>query len=164
MASRDPDLRAGDADREEVAAALREHYAMGRLTAAEFDERVDAAYTARTYGDLARLTRDLPAASPGPAARPPAQGPLRAEPVKQDRRRRGLRAAWAAWTAAVLVNVVIWVIVSASAGEPVYFWPAWVAGPWGAVLLAGTIFGRDLGESGRDEASERRRQLRGPGP
>jgi hypothetical protein len=40
-------------------------------------------------------------------------------------------------------------LVSVSAGEPIYFWPMWVAGPWGAVLLATTLFGR--GEHGRDE-------------
>ncbi|GGV33165.1 DUF1707 SHOCT-like domain-containing protein [Streptomyces spectabilis] len=57
-----PELRASDADRERVAEVLREAMAEGRLDMDEFNERVDAAYRARTYGDLAPLTRDLPAA------------------------------------------------------------------------------------------------------
>ena len=36
----------------------------GRLTAEELDERLEAAMTARTYGELARLVADLPAAGP----------------------------------------------------------------------------------------------------
>ncbi|GGR78533.1 hypothetical protein GCM10010252_16520 [Streptomyces aureoverticillatus] len=61
------ELRASDADRERVAEELREALAEGRLDMGEFDERLDAAYRARTYGDLAPLTRDLPSAvPPGP--------------------------------------------------------------------------------------------------
>lgn len=56
-------LRASDADRERVAEVLREAVAEGRLTMEEFDERLGAAYRARTYGDLEPLTRDLPAAA-----------------------------------------------------------------------------------------------------
>lgn len=57
-----PELRASDADRERVAEVLRDALAEGRLDMAEFEERLDAAYKARTYGELAPLTRDLPAA------------------------------------------------------------------------------------------------------
>ncbi|EMF29201.1 DUF1707 SHOCT-like domain-containing protein [Streptomyces pseudogriseolus] len=56
-----PDLRASDADREQVAEVLREALAEGRLDMEEFQERLDAVYRARTYGELAPLTRDLPA-------------------------------------------------------------------------------------------------------
>jgi hypothetical protein len=59
-----PDLRASDADRERVAEILRDALAEGRLDMAEFEERLDATYQARTYGELAPITRDLPA-SPG---------------------------------------------------------------------------------------------------
>ncbi|GGX65141.1 DUF1707 SHOCT-like domain-containing protein [Streptomyces minutiscleroticus] len=61
-----PDLRASDADRERVAEQLRDAVAEGRLTMEEFEERLEAAYRARTYGELAPLTRDLPA--PGVSA------------------------------------------------------------------------------------------------
>ncbi|MBQ1092576.1 DUF1707 domain-containing protein [Streptomyces sp. B93] len=57
-----PELRASDADRERVAEVLRDALAEGRLDMAEFDERLDATYKARTYGELAPITRDLPAA------------------------------------------------------------------------------------------------------
>ncbi|MEU0168181.1 DUF1707 domain-containing protein [Streptomyces iakyrus] len=57
-----PDLRASDADRERVAEILRDALAEGRLDMAEFEERLDATYQARTYGELAPIIRDLPAA------------------------------------------------------------------------------------------------------
>ena len=56
-----PDLRASDADRERVADRLRDALAEGRLDMEEFGERLDAVYQARTYGELAPLTKDLPA-------------------------------------------------------------------------------------------------------
>ena len=59
-ASFDPDMRAGDADRERLVEQLREHHAAGRLTLDEFDERMTKAYAAKTYGELRTLTRDLP--------------------------------------------------------------------------------------------------------
>ncbi|MEU9570459.1 DUF1707 domain-containing protein [Streptomyces massasporeus] len=57
-----PDLRASDADREQVAGILRDALAEGRLDMEEFEERLDATYKARTYGELAPITQDLPAA------------------------------------------------------------------------------------------------------
>jgi hypothetical protein len=63
------DLRIGDAERDEVMAALREHFARGRLTYEELDERLDTALAARTESDLRRLTADLPEpSSPRPVA------------------------------------------------------------------------------------------------
>ncbi|WP_445150922.1 DUF1707 SHOCT-like domain-containing protein [Baekduia sp. Peel2402] len=56
-----PDLRASDADREQVADVLRHAAGEGRLTVDELDERIDRAFTARTHGELAELTADLPA-------------------------------------------------------------------------------------------------------
>ncbi len=58
------DLRASDADRERIAELLRDAYAEGRLTVEEHSERIEAAYTAKTLGELAPLTRDLPAHRP----------------------------------------------------------------------------------------------------
>ena len=57
----DPRLRASDADRDRVAALLREHHAAGRRTAVEFQERLTAAFAARTMGELDELMADLPA-------------------------------------------------------------------------------------------------------
>ena len=56
----DPRIRASDADRDRVAALLREHHAAGRLTAEEFGERMDAALDAKTLGELDELLTDLP--------------------------------------------------------------------------------------------------------
>ncbi len=53
-------IRAGDTDREETVRQLQRGLVQGRLTVEEFDERVRAAYSARTLGELADLTRDLP--------------------------------------------------------------------------------------------------------
>ena len=57
----DPRIRAADADRDRVAALLREHHAAGRLTAEEFHDRMDKAMDARTMGELDELMTDLPA-------------------------------------------------------------------------------------------------------
>jgi hypothetical protein len=61
-------LRASDADREQVAEVLREAVADGRLDMEEFEERLSAVYSARTLGDLVEVTADLV---------PPDQQPLR---------------------------------------------------------------------------------------
>jgi hypothetical protein len=53
-------LRASDQDREAVVATLRDAYTAGRLTLEEFDERTTAAYASRTWGELRKLTEDLP--------------------------------------------------------------------------------------------------------
>ncbi|KOG36456.1 DUF1707 SHOCT-like domain-containing protein [Streptomyces resistomycificus] len=58
-----PELRASDADRERVAEILQDALAEGRLDMEEFEERLDATYKARTYGELTPITRDLPAAA-----------------------------------------------------------------------------------------------------
>jgi hypothetical protein len=57
-----PALRASDADRERVAAALRRHHVDGRLDTDELQERLGACYAARTLGDLEPLLADLPGA------------------------------------------------------------------------------------------------------
>ncbi|MEY9878359.1 hypothetical protein ABH931_007886 [Streptacidiphilus sp. MAP12-33] len=70
------DLRASDADRERVAAALRDAYAEGRLDVEEHSQRLDAAYAAKTLGELVPLTRDLPAHEQvRPRAAPSASAP-----------------------------------------------------------------------------------------
>ncbi|MFE4966483.1 DUF1707 domain-containing protein [Streptomyces sp. NPDC056660] len=62
-----PELRASDADRERVTEILRDALAEGRLDMDEFEERVEATYKARTYGELTPITRDLPAGTASPA-------------------------------------------------------------------------------------------------
>ena len=60
MSTPDRDVRIGDADRERAMADLALHYADGRLDHEEYDERLDAIWTARTQGDLRVLFADLP--------------------------------------------------------------------------------------------------------
>jgi hypothetical protein len=61
------EMRISDAERDNVASILREAAGDGRLDLQELDERLDAVYAARTYGDLEPITRDLPATSVTPA-------------------------------------------------------------------------------------------------
>jgi hypothetical protein len=83
-------LRVSDAERHAVAEILRDAAAQGRLGLDELEERLEATYAARTYGDLMPLTADLPDAvpprptgagvAPRPGGRPPAR-PAPAGPV-----------------------------------------------------------------------------------
>jgi hypothetical protein len=70
MNPHDPRLRIADSDRERAMADLATHYADGRLDHEEYDERLDAVWTARTRADLALLFDDLPRT---PAPRPVAK-------------------------------------------------------------------------------------------
>jgi hypothetical protein len=66
-------VRVGDADRDAVATQLREHYADGRLTLEELNERLDQTFAAKTKADLNTVMRDLPQA-PQPVAGMPYGG------------------------------------------------------------------------------------------
>ncbi|MDQ4054938.1 MAG: DUF1707 domain-containing protein [Actinomycetota bacterium] len=61
MSREQPSLRISDADREQAASDLSEHYAEGRLSHDEHAERLDAIWTARTHADLTPIFEDLPA-------------------------------------------------------------------------------------------------------
>jgi Domain of unknown function (DUF1707) len=140
-----PEMRASDTDRDRIAAVLRDAHADGRLAQDELLERLGATYEARTYGDLDRLVADLPRPARPPAttsAGRPTARPAPVSPARSQTGRAGLTAAWWVWGAAVSVNVVIWLLVSILGSEDVYFWPAWVAGPWGVVLLMMTLASR----------------------
>lgn len=62
-------IRISDADREQVTSRLREHFAEGRLTSEELDERISATLNAKTFGDLRGVMADLP--EPGTLGPPP---------------------------------------------------------------------------------------------
>ena len=154
----DPRIRASDEDRDRAASLLREHHAVGRLTAEEFNERLDKVYAATTMGELDELLADLPGIdlhrlpdASLPRYRAPAAGhgslpsvwnqgnvaktAGRFSPVWQ--------AAWGSWFCVSLVTFVVWAI--SGFGYP---WFLWVAGPWGAVLLASCITGGHPGNRG----------------
>ncbi|MDD7966076.1 DUF1707 SHOCT-like domain-containing protein [Actinomycetospora lemnae] len=117
-------LRVADADRARVASVLERAHAEGRLTLAEYDERVRAAHGAVVRADLTPLTADLPEL-PAPAAAAPSTRRAATTP---------LRAAIVVWATVSVINLVIWVAVSVGTGGAVAPWWIWVAGPWGAVL------------------------------
>jgi hypothetical protein len=135
-----PEMRASDNDRDRVAEALREHVAQGRLSVDEFNERLELVYQSKTYGDLAKLTSDLPDTDlhslPAQARPVPARKPSGGA-------HKGLKAAWAAWAMVSAINWTIWLIVSVTSFSFIYPWPIWVMGPWGAVLLISTLFADD---------------------
>ena len=85
-----PELRASHEDRDRVAEILRVAAGDGRLTAAELDERLEAALTARTNSELAVLTADLPAVAgqPGGVA-PHAKELVRIDALAANARRVG---------------------------------------------------------------------------
>jgi Domain of unknown function (DUF1707) len=106
-------LRADDAEREMLAGELREHMLAGRLSSAEFEERVEHAYKATTRGQLDALKQDLPLS---PAT-------LSAELVRRrsNLRRRLVQEASGGLTVSG-VCVAIWLADGASGS----FWPVWV--------------------------------------
>jgi Domain of unknown function (DUF1707) len=108
------DVRISDDDRERAASELRDHFAAGRLSEEELNERLEAAYRARTEADLALLRTDLPAL---PANRRSELAIRRAE----------LRNELVQQTGAGLVPFAICVAVWAASGANGSFWPAWVA-------------------------------------
>jgi Domain of unknown function (DUF1707) len=122
MASQ-PSLRIGDTEREAVAAELREHHAQGRLTLAEFNERLDAVFAAKTQRDLTRITSDLPHVRPADvplpssgvgrphpvAHRPPTDRPARYAP-DGDRHRRS-RCQTGGLFATLLAALAAWLLV-----------------------------------------------------
>ena len=109
-----PALRASTADREQVVTVLGQHTAAGRLTLSEYDDRARAAYAAATVADLDRLLADLPAI-----------------PVVDS----ATRAPCRGWLLTAAICLAIWVATSLAHGTPLGFWPAWVIGPWGAVIV-----------------------------
>lgn len=137
-----PEIRASDADRDRVADMLREHCAQGRITLDELQERLEVTYAARTIGALRAVTADLPEEDlyelPVPArVRASVARPQSGTGVVSP---GALRVAWGSWATVNLICVTIWLITVLSGG-PAFPWWIWVAGPWGAVILAGQLFG-----------------------
>jgi hypothetical protein len=135
-------VRASDADRERTASLLREHHAVGRLTAEEFNERVEKAFAAKTIGDLDGLLADLPAIDlyqlPAAGIRPTPPGGLRRRggPGLNRRGDRGMLTqrieTWLTWTAASALLLAVWLGVGIAAGGAAWLpWFLLIVIPWG---------------------------------
>ncbi|MFJ6671061.1 DUF1707 domain-containing protein [Actinosynnema sp. NPDC091369] len=131
---RPEDMRASDAERELVQQWLHRAHADGSLDLAEFDARVVRAWEARTRGELAVLTADLPTVHPTPPALriPPPPPPV---PVKRGNGRKALKVLTTIWMSVSALNLALWLLVSLLGGDGlVHPWFLWVAVPPGAVL------------------------------
>ena len=152
------EMRAADGDRQAVADALRTALDEGRLDLHEYDERLRRAYAAKTYGELDGLLADLPVSVPAPRAA--AEEPV----VRDDVTRRWLMHVWGTYVPVVAIVTAIWLIGALQPGEAPAFWPIWVAGPWGALLLWQTVGGLVQHEPQRWQAeldkAERKKQLK----
>lgn len=98
-------VRIGDEQRREVAEALGQHLADGRLRLIEYEERLDRVYAATTESELATVTEDLPAVQ-----------------TSRDRRRRQRIASGILlnWAGIAVLMLAIWAFTGAG-----YFWPVW---------------------------------------
>ncbi|GLY76632.1 DUF1707 SHOCT-like domain-containing protein [Actinoallomurus iriomotensis] len=135
-----PEMRASDADRDRVAAALREHCAQGRIDVEELNERLEGVYSARTLGDLEKVTADLPEEDLYELPVPSWRQSTPARRMGGGLSLPNMRAGWATYAGVNVVCIVIWLLTAVSSGTW-YPWWIWVAGPWGAVMLAGQAFG-----------------------
>jgi hypothetical protein len=156
-------LRASDADRQRVAEQLKAALDEGRLALDEYDDRLQQVYAAKTYADLKVPLADLPAVPP--AARSQLEPAKAAEISAQQARgatRRWVGAVWASWLSTSLIVTAIWLATWVAGGltDVPYFWPIWVIGPWGAILLAQTIGGMSQGHPRAEAERRARRQIR----
>jgi hypothetical protein len=127
-------FRASDVERKVVEQRLQRAHAAGQLNLEELDTRLVAVWQAKTRGDLAVLTMDLPLVPAQPLAQ---VQPVPVPPPPRRRRsggRTALRVLTTIWASISALNFAIWLIVSISDFHIHYPWFIWVAGPWGVVL------------------------------
>jgi len=141
----DDHLRASDADRQQVADRLRKALDEGRLTLLEYDDRLGAAYGAQTYGELGKVTHDLPAPSTAPdllpaagsvAARSPAD-PAPAQPP--GRTKAYLIQQGRGWLGGAVITNGIWAATSGFDWHS--YWPGIVLPIWAVAIVGGVISG-----------------------
>jgi Domain of unknown function (DUF1707) len=118
-------MRISDAERTEVQDRLRRAHAVGQLDLGEFDERVRSVWAARTRGELARITADLPAP-------PPERG--HRSVFSDTGGGVTMRVLTIVWGSLAAVNFVVWALIAVSTGHFLYPWWIWVAVPPGVAL------------------------------
>lgn len=154
---------------------LRDALNEGRIDLSEYDERLQQAFAAKTYGELDRLLDDLPGVTPAqhsqlatttptptPAV-PPGDQSAPTGPMS----RKAVLTIWGGWLSASLITTGVWVASSLVSEYHVYFWPIWVILPFGAVCVARTfrylagdnsvLHSHDQRRAERQERRDRRR-------
>ncbi|MEV6299296.1 DUF1707 domain-containing protein [Actinoplanes sp. NPDC051861] len=124
-------MRAGDADRQNVADQLKLALDEGRLDLSEYDERLQKTYAAKTFKDLDGLLDDLPGTIPAQRAQvEPHRVAGAPEPAKRKNKHHGHGSSgFAGMLGVFLVCTLIWAMTSLSTREVQYFWPGWVLIP-----------------------------------
>ena len=151
------EMRAADADRQQVADQLCAALEEGRLDLVEYDERLRDTYAAKTYADLDRLLADLPTSVPVIPAATPARARAQQDGITSE----WLRHVWSPWGKAAGFFTVIWLISSLIDGGLGFYWPLWVLGPWAVLLLLRSAAGLSGGEPRKHaELAEFRQRLR----
>lgn len=151
--------RAGDDDRQRVADRLREALDAGRLTLTEYDERLGATYGAQTYGELAKVTQDLPE-----TAAPPTAAVGTTEPTTPAKKcgqvRRSLVKEGRDWLGGAVITNGIWAFTGM---EWSHYWPGAVMGIWALAILGGAISGKSDHRDRRNHRTRlNHRDLTGP--
>ena len=124
------ELRVSDPERAAVQDRLRRAVAAGQLDLYEFDARVQSAWGARTRGELARVTRDLPEPPPEPPPPPPL-----GRVFSNDDAGTAMRVLTIVWASIAAVNLVVWGLVSFTSDGDVYPWWIWLSVPGAALLV-----------------------------
>ncbi len=157
-------MRAADVDREATADRLRAALNEGRLDLNEYDERLRRAYGAKTYGELDELLTDLPGSRPAETSLPAPRTAGKSPAVDRDQAAESTRSVWllgvwGPWLKVALILTAIWFVSQLGEGEFDDYWPIWVLGPWGAVVLYQTIQGLAHGAPEKDAERRRRKQV-----
>jgi Domain of unknown function (DUF1707) len=127
---------------ERTAAALSRHYATGRLTLEEFQERLDKAYAAKTVGELGALMRDLPEADIGQLPGAPGGNPTLPQPRAPGQVQvpgHGRPAVPRFWLAVAIFGFVLWLMSGASGG----LWFLWFVVPLVLIMLTRWALGAE---------------------
>jgi hypothetical protein len=136
--SRRATLRASDADRERIAERLRHATGEGRLSADELEERLEAVFAARTYGELDAVVADLPG-----------------ETVRQRERAHASASLWLRPVPILALFILAPVILSLMLAAAVIV--ATVFSAWGLLLVVGWFA---FGHTRRHYGTHYRRSLR----
>lgn len=149
-------VRIGDAERERAAHDLAEHFAAGRLTREEFDQRTAVVLGARNGLDLKEVLADLPALAASRPGHDLARPQDSAAALKARRLWRSV--ALTPWATFGVFFVLIWLVTGAG-----YFWPIWPIMGWGIAVVIGGVLAHTLPEAYLERQRERAEQRRALG-